>query len=286
MRTHQDVLRFHDFAEKPLKFQLHVSKSSGKLVEYRLRFAICFGSILGGHLSFSLFLILSLANWTDGLLRFTNLVELPPLQICKIENMNINIDAKFLNILGLLQFSAFFTLIDTKILPSRDNYGVVHQVVQFLLLTSKHKFRHSIETLYKSAILILMSTKRSVQPDGPPFTESRSHWRAKLRDWAVRPVRAGCYSLAALFLFDSKTLYGRSDKQRTSLFRVPLWGGGCRCGRRRFRASPTAASVWRGRRRRSHLALLARPPRRRSLWRWLVLQLFHKQNGNHRWRGK
>ena len=30
---------------------------------------------------------------------------------------------------------------------------------------------------------------------------------AKLRDWAIRPVRAGCYSLAALSLIDSKTLY-------------------------------------------------------------------------------
>ena len=33
-----------------------------------------------------------------------------------------------------------------------------------------------------------------------------SQLRAKLRDWAVRPVRAGCYSWAALCLIDSKTL--------------------------------------------------------------------------------
>ena len=30
---------------------------------------------------------------------------------------------------------------------------------------------------------------------------------AKLRDWAVRPVRAGCYSWAALSFIDSETLY-------------------------------------------------------------------------------
>ena len=30
---------------------------------------------------------------------------------------------------------------------------------------------------------------------------------AKLFDWAVRPVRAGCYSWAALSLIDSMTLY-------------------------------------------------------------------------------
>ena len=34
-----------------------------------------------------------------------------------------------------------------------------------------------------------------------------SQLRAKLRDWAVRPVRAGCYSRAALSLTDSKTRY-------------------------------------------------------------------------------
>ena len=34
-----------------------------------------------------------------------------------------------------------------------------------------------------------------------------SQLRAKLRDWAVRPVRAGCHSWAALSLIDSKTLY-------------------------------------------------------------------------------
>ena len=31
--------------------------------------------------------------------------------------------------------------------------------------------------------------------------------KAKLRDWAVRPVRPGCYSWAALSLIDKKTLY-------------------------------------------------------------------------------
>ena len=28
-----------------------------------------------------------------------------------------------------------------------------------------------------------------------------------MRDWAVRPVKVGCYSWAALSLIDSKTLY-------------------------------------------------------------------------------
>ena len=41
-------------------------------------------------------------------------------------------------------------------------------------------------------------------------TGSWSHWGAKLRDWAVVPVRAGCYSWAALSLNDSKTLYTSS----------------------------------------------------------------------------
>ena len=38
-------------------------------------------------------------------------------------------------------------------------------------------------------------------------TESWSHWRAKVRDWAVWPVNPGCYSWAALSLIDSNTLY-------------------------------------------------------------------------------
>ena len=38
-------------------------------------------------------------------------------------------------------------------------------------------------------------------------TRYLSQFRAKLRDWAVRPVRAGCYPRAALSLLDSKTLY-------------------------------------------------------------------------------
>ena len=36
--------------------------------------------------------------------------------------------------------------------------------------------------------------------------ESWSHWRAELRNWAIRPVRAGCYSWTVLSLTDSKTL--------------------------------------------------------------------------------
>ena len=44
------------------------------------------------------------------------------------------------------------------------------------------------------------------------YTESWSHWRALLHDWAVRPVRACCYSWAALYLIDSKTLYSSSGK--------------------------------------------------------------------------
>ena len=49
-----------------------------------------------------------------------------------------------------------------------------------------------------------------------PITGFLSHLRVKLRDWAVRPVRAGCYSWAALSYFffprpeyaiDSNTLY-------------------------------------------------------------------------------
>ena len=38
-------------------------------------------------------------------------------------------------------------------------------------------------------------------------TESWSQLGANLGDWAVRPVRAGCYSWAALSLIDSKTQY-------------------------------------------------------------------------------
>ena len=45
-------------------------------------------------------------------------------------------------------------------------------------------------------------------------TESWSHWRAKLCDWAVWPVRAGCYSWAALSLFDSNTLYRHSTRKQ------------------------------------------------------------------------
>ena len=36
-----------------------------------------------------------------------------------------------------------------------------------------------------------------------------SQLRARLRDWALRPVRAGCYPWAALPFIDSKTLYRR-----------------------------------------------------------------------------
>ena len=39
------------------------------------------------------------------------------------------------------------------------------------------------------------------------YTGFLSQWRAKLCDWAVRPVRAGCYPWAALTLVNSKTLY-------------------------------------------------------------------------------
>ena len=41
----------------------------------------------------------------------------------------------------------------------------------------------------------------------PRNTGISSQLRAKLRDWAVRPERAGCYSRAALSLTDSKTRY-------------------------------------------------------------------------------
>ena len=41
-----------------------------------------------------------------------------------------------------------------------------------------------------------------------------SQLRAKLRDWAVRPVGAGCYPRAALSLIDSKTLYEVSSRVR------------------------------------------------------------------------
>ena len=37
-------------------------------------------------------------------------------------------------------------------------------------------------------------------------------FRAKLSDWAVRPVRAGRYSWAALSLIDSKTMYSTQLK--------------------------------------------------------------------------
>ena len=49
-------------------------------------------------------------------------------------------------------------------------YRVVHQVVYYLLFTSKQKFRHRIASSYYNATLNLMSTKHSVQPDGPPCT--------------------------------------------------------------------------------------------------------------------
>ena len=39
------------------------------------------------------------------------------------------------------------------------------------------------------------------------YTGFLSQLGAKLRDWAVRPVRAGCYSWAELSFIDSKTLY-------------------------------------------------------------------------------
>ena len=39
----------------------------------------------------------------------------------------------------------------------------------------------------------------------PVCTGISSPSRAKLRDWAVRPARAGCYSQAALILIDSNT---------------------------------------------------------------------------------
>ena len=44
--------------------------------------------------------------------------------------------------------------------------------------------------------------------------------KARLHDWSVRPVRAGCYSLAALPLIDSKTLY---ILQGTFSQRMSLW---------------------------------------------------------------
>ena len=42
---------------------------------------------------------------------------------------------------------------------------------------------------------------------GKHCTESWSHLGAKLRDQAVRLIRDGCYSWAALSLIDSNTLY-------------------------------------------------------------------------------
>ena len=50
------------------------------------------------------------------------------------------------------------------------------------------------------------------------FTGISSQLRAKLRDWAVRPVRAGCYSRAALSLTDSKTRYYTHLKNRGTPF--------------------------------------------------------------------
>ena len=40
-----------------------------------------------------------------------------------------------------------------------------------------------------------------------PCTAISSERRAKLRDWAIWPVRANCYTQAALSSNDSKTLY-------------------------------------------------------------------------------
>ena len=89
------------------------------------------------------------------------------------------------------------------------------------------------------------------------YTESWSHWRAKLREWAARPVWAGCYSWAALSLSDSKTLYlctaitknenvtyfRSTSTCRTNKWRSP-WSAPSPTAGRTFSApsSPTASS--------------------------------------------
>ena len=52
------------------------------------------------------------------------------------------------------------------------------------------------------------------------YIESWSHWKAKLRDWAVRPVMAGCYSWSALYLIDSKTVQGWAKEMDLSWEKV------------------------------------------------------------------
>ena len=51
-------------------------------------------------------------------------------------------------------------------------YRVVHRVVHYILLTSQFTLRVaiSIKRLYCDRTCVLMSTKGSEQPDGPPFT--------------------------------------------------------------------------------------------------------------------
>ena len=46
-----------------------------------------------------------------------------------------------------------------------------------------------------------INSKKIMKPE-TNYTGFLSELRAKLRDWAVRPVRAGCYPWAALSLID------------------------------------------------------------------------------------
>ena len=63
-----------------------------------------------------------------------------------------------------------------------------------------HLHRKSLKTDNSSCNPVFMEISEKT-------TGILSQLRAKLRDWAVRPVRAGCYSRAALSLTDSKTRY-------------------------------------------------------------------------------
>ena len=49
--------------------------------------------------------------------------------------------------------------------------------------------------------------RQGIQPHPLCCTVFSSEGRAKLRDWAVWPVQAGCYSRAAMSSNDFKTLY-------------------------------------------------------------------------------
>ena len=83
-------------------------------------------------------------------------------------------------------------------------------------------------------------------------TESWSHWRAKLRDWAVRPVRAGCYSWAALPVIDSKTVQSKTYNFNLSRTKKREWlrqKSDRRSRKRSPRSRTTSSASWKRRKR-------------------------------------